>query len=543
MRAVLYARVSTEEQMDGWSVPAQTREFEDYCQHKDWQNVSIYIEEGKSAHSDAIEKRPEFRQLLDDCGKGAFDVVVVHSLDRWSRNLRVTLESFKQLADQGIAFSSITENIDYSTPEGKLFIAMLGAFAQYFSDSLAKHTSKGLKERAMSGFPNGDIPFGYRRYAKDNPAEQEDHIYIVPEEAEVVRKIFQYYAGGGWSLSRLAAWLNEQGFRTRNKHQLKDGSGRTVTGPRPFSLYSVRWLLHNPFFTGQVKYKGRLYKGAHEAIIDEGLFNSVQARLKAAKGRSKTFSASYRLYLLKGLARCIYCGYPLWSETLKSGYSYYREQKNAHGDYDCPAGGKAIRCSAIDEQVDSIIRSLTLEPTWRERIIEKISTVSERESVLKQRKQTEERLRRLGKSYIDGVIDDGKYNVQRKLLQDALDSLVIPEADVALRAGELLESLGLIWDKATDEEKHRLLSGMIEAIYIDLVASRSIVGIQPKPPFYNLFESVRHMPNNKVIIFRPGTKQKETGSRIAQEPDYAMVETGEGRTPRPKEAAQSILQA
>ena len=110
-----------------------------------------------------------------------------------------------------------------------------------------------------------------------------------------------------------------------------------------------------------------------------------------------------------------------------------------------------------------------------------------------------------------------------------------------MHAGELLESLGLIWDKATDEEKHRLLSGMIEAIYIDLAASRSIVGIQPKPPFYNLFESLKHMPDNKVTIFRPGTKQKETGPSFPG-PDYAMVETGESRTPRPEEAVQDMLQ-
>jgi hypothetical protein len=108
--------------------------------------------------------------------------------------------------------------------------------------------------------------------------------------------------------------------------------------------------------------------------------------------------------------------------------------------------------------------------------------------------------------------------------------------------GRFQGSPGLILDKATDEEKHRLLSGMMEAIYIDLVASHSIVGIQRKLPFYNLFESLKHMPDNKVIISRPGIKQKETGPSFPR-PDYAMVETGESRTPRPKEAAQNILQA
>jgi len=87
MRAVSYQRVSDESQVDNWSIAAQRHEFEDLCRQKGWQIVAVYSEEGKSARSDSIEKRPQFRQLLEDCSKGIFDVVVVHSLDRWSRNL------------------------------------------------------------------------------------------------------------------------------------------------------------------------------------------------------------------------------------------------------------------------------------------------------------------------------------------------------------------------------------------------------------------------------------------------------------------------
>lgn len=159
------------------SIPAQTREAEDYCRQRDWKIARVYSEEGISAHSDSIAKRPEFRRLLQDCNKGEFDVVIVHSLDRWSRNLRVILESFKQLADRGIAFVSITENIDYSTPERKLFIAMLGAFAQYFSDSLSKHTTKGMKQRALNGLHNGDVPFGYERCSENCPPEHKARVH------------------------------------------------------------------------------------------------------------------------------------------------------------------------------------------------------------------------------------------------------------------------------------------------------------------------------------------------------------------------------
>jgi site-specific DNA recombinase len=195
--------------------------------------------------------------------------------------------------------------------------------------------------------------------------------------------------------------------------------------------------------------------------------------------------------------------------------------------FDCPACGKAVRCAVIDRQIDRIIQSLVLEPSWRESIISRVSTLSEHEYILKQRKQIQEKKRRLGKTYLDGVIGDGEYNVQRKLLQDNLDSLVIPEHDATMNAGELLESLSLIWQNATLEEKHKLLSGMLEAVCIDLAANRSIVGIQPKPPFYPLFESLKRNPDNKVITYNPGEfyTEKETGSVL--EPDFGMVETGE----------------
>jgi site-specific DNA recombinase len=283
------------------------------------------------------------RRLLEDCKRRKFEVVVVHSLDRWSRNLGVTLETFKQLADNGIAFASITENIDYSSPEGKLFIAMLGAFAQYFSDCLAKHTSKGMKERAMSGLQNGDIPFGYERCGEGCGDGHKGGIHVVAAEAEAVGQLFRLYASGGWSLSKLAGWLNEQGFRTRNKRRLDDGHGGSVAGPRPFTLYSVRWIVHNPFYTGRVKYKGQLHEGVHKGVIEQSVYDLVQKRLKEAKNRSSTVSPRTRIYLLKGIARCVFCGYPLWSESSLPGYGYYREQRNSRVDFNCLANGKAIR--------------------------------------------------------------------------------------------------------------------------------------------------------------------------------------------------------
>jgi hypothetical protein len=81
------------------------------------------------------------------------------------------------------------------------------------------------------------------------------------------------------------------------------------------------------------------------------------------------------------------------------------------------------------------------------------------------------------------------------------------KADAAINAGEMLESPGLIWQKATLEEKHKLLSGMLEAIYVDLFNTRSIIGLLPKPAFYGLFESFKQIPGSKVIVFNPEEKE------------------------------------
>ncbi len=117
--AVGYIRVSNESQLEGHSLNVQERAFYQYCESEGFTPGKVYREEGKSAHVDTISKRPVFKQLLEDAVKGQFDVVVVHTLDRWARNQMVLLESQAILASNQVALVSITEPIDWSTPMGK----------------------------------------------------------------------------------------------------------------------------------------------------------------------------------------------------------------------------------------------------------------------------------------------------------------------------------------------------------------------------------------------------------------------------------------
>ena len=345
MRAVAYLRVSSQGQVEGRSLDAQARLFHELCKNRGWEASGIYREEGRSAHVENTRRRPVFRQLLEDAGKDRFDAVVVHTLDRWSRNLKVTLESLGRLSRHGVGLVSITENIDYSTPQGKLFTQMLGSFAEYFSESLATHVRKGQGQRAAEGRHLGGIPFGYESCwaTKDGQRQQRcdpEHpggVHVNPKEGSVVAELFRRYATGTATTVALAAWLNDQGLRTRNTRKLPDAHGNLAAGPRFFTNASVRHILHNPFYAGFVVHKGERLPGAHEAVISPELFEAVQIALKKNSGRSETLGRQQsRTYLLKGLIRCAHCGMPLWAQTYRNGHRYYREQYGTRSHGNCP---------------------------------------------------------------------------------------------------------------------------------------------------------------------------------------------------------------
>ncbi|MDO8750198.1 MAG: recombinase family protein, partial [Dehalococcoidia bacterium] len=213
-------RVSDASQVDGHSLEAQERAFKEHCRLKRWKPVRVYREEGKSAHVDSIQKRPVFRQMLDDAGKKPFDVVVVHTFDRFSRNLKVMLEAMSILGKADVGLVSITENIDYSTPHGRFATQTLGSVAELYSGRLATHVKKGISERARKGMHLGGVPFGYMPCKQPDGSrcdpEHPGGVHIIPQEAEAVAGLFRRYATGQTTLADLATWLNQQGFRTRN---------------------------------------------------------------------------------------------------------------------------------------------------------------------------------------------------------------------------------------------------------------------------------------------------------------------------------------
>ncbi|HZA25469.1 MAG TPA: recombinase family protein, partial [Dehalococcoidia bacterium] len=500
MRAVAYIRVSDSSQVDGRSLDAQERLFHELCKNGGWLPGRTYREEGKSAHSDSIAKRPMFRQLLEDAGKGQFEVVVVHTLDRWARNLKVLLESVAILNQHGVGLVSITENLDWSTAEGRLVARTLGSFGEFFSDTLATHVKKGISERARQGLHLGGIPFGYQpcwekikgeRQLKCHP-EHPGGLHIHPEEGPAVSELFKRYATGTATLSQLASWLNDQGFRTRNTHRLPDPEGNLTADPRLFTVASVRGILHNPFYTGKVKHHDQLMPGANEALVSGGLFNTVQAATKRNSGRSKTLQLHpQREYLLKGLIRCAHCGYPMWAQTYQNGHRYYREQYGSRGAGYCVGRSGSMPCDIPDNQMGRIITAISLPDSWQDRLLARLHLEDEAKRVEKERKETEQRLRRLGQVYLDNLVTPvtpEEYQRQKRQIEEKLGSLVVPELESVQQAAKLLEDLPRLWEQANLGERWKILQAMLEGVYVDTVEEKSIVALKPRPAFKALFQ-------------------------------------------------------
>ena len=161
----------------------------------------------------------------------------------------------------------------------------------------------------------GPLPFGYERGADGVPEP-------VDEEASAVGEAFEIYAAGDKTHRYIADWFNARGFRTRNTRK-SDQFG--LVGPRPFTLDSVRTMLSNPFYLGQVKWKGELYPGKHQAIVSQELFDTCAETRRKHFSRPRSHSEKFKAYLLSSLARCAFCGERMWASTGPDRHRYYRD--------------------------------------------------------------------------------------------------------------------------------------------------------------------------------------------------------------------------
>lgn len=295
-KVVIYARVSSKEQeKEGYSIPAQIKLLKEYALKNDFDVVKVFQE------SETAKKagRKSFNEMLAYLESNNINIILVEKTDRLYRNFKdyVILEDYDlevHLVKEGTVLSKNSKSHD------KFIHGIKVLMAKNYIDNLSEEVKKGLKEKVLQGYYPEKAPVGYINTVN---AEKKKVIDINPKTAPLVKRLFELYASGVYSLEEIRKKLYKEGLENKGK---------------PYSKPRLLYVLKDIFYIGKFKYNGVIYDGKHAPIVDVELFNKVQTKFNVPKTRTHNVEFAY-----SGLIRCGICGCQLTAELKKGKYIYY----------------------------------------------------------------------------------------------------------------------------------------------------------------------------------------------------------------------------
>lgn len=302
-KVAAYARVSSGKDAMLHSLSAQVSHYSDFIQeHDGWEYVGVYSDE---AMTGTKEDRDDFQRLLADCRAGKIDMVITKSISRFARNTVTLLETVRMLKSLGVDVYFEEQDIHTIGGDGELMLTILASYAQEESRSASENQKWRIKRNFEEGMPWNGALLGYR--LADGQYE------IVPDEADIVRRIYgEYLAGSGYSA--IAKGLNEDGIPSRFGGQWRPS---VISKILRNTTYTGNLILQKTFRENHITKKtvvnnGQLPKyaveNAHEAIIDARTFEKVQSEINRRSTKYGQPSPSRNAYPFTGLLECANCG-------------------------------------------------------------------------------------------------------------------------------------------------------------------------------------------------------------------------------------------
>ncbi len=413
--AVVYLRVSTEEQVDNYSLDTQADLCRKEAERRGLQVTEIFREEGRSAKT--IRERPTLIEMLDYCRKHKSEVgaVIVYRLDRISRQTADYLAIRKKLAECNITLISASEPTG-DTPTERFIETMLAGFAQMDNDVRGERSRNGMRARFMSGLHNGSLPLGYLR--------QNGYAVKDPETFSAVKAAWELMETGTKSLSEMAKFLDKQGIREKRK-----GHKETLLRRQTMSR-----IFRNKFYTGKVVSKkyGLEVQGQHPPMITEETFYRVQAILDGRNFNTPVVLAKRTRnnpdFPLRRIVRCGRCGQSFtaaWSKGKTLTYGYYFCIKRC-------ATKSNVPLSTIEPETSALLKSVTLKPETAQMINAFLRRAYyQRTGTLKQKrdqagielKKIYETRQALIEKNLSGVYSDDVFKEQNKILEEKITAI------------------------------------------------------------------------------------------------------------------------
>lgn len=324
MQTAIYCRVSTEEQAtEGFSIHAQKDKLTKYAESNDWDIVDYYVDDGISGKN--LTERPEVSRLIEDVKKGRIKNVLIYKLDRLTRSVKDLIYLIELFDKNNCTFNSQTEKIDTSNAVGRMFVKIIGIFAEFERENLAERVTFGYEQKTKEGnYTNCNGVFGYDYIVGKGKLK------LNKNEALYVKKIYNWYLEGE-SMLKIAKKLKDLNVPTK-----RGGHWNQST------IYSI---LTNPLYIGNVRY-GVGRKNSFEVsgknivpIISLELFNNVSNLMKKRKKfHNKKYSSDDTYYFR--VLRCGLCGSKYHArQQLQSGKKYITYQCNGHNNNSCNVPG------------------------------------------------------------------------------------------------------------------------------------------------------------------------------------------------------------
>ncbi|RYZ28825.1 MAG: recombinase family protein, partial [Sphingobacteriales bacterium] len=386
-RAIIMARVSSDEQAKGYSLDIQVDKLSTHCAREGIQVVNVYRED----HSAKNFNRPEFKKLLTylKANKGKVDLLLVTSWDRFSRNVTESFATIEKLRLLGVEVQAVEQPLDLSVPENLMILSVYLTLPDIDNKRRSIKITEGVRAARAAGRWIGKPPFGYKK-ARD---EKDKPILVPNEKAALVRKAFQLIAGGK-SQADLTAYLKKRGVS--------------------FPKSTLSDLLRNQVYIGNIWVQseggGYSVKGVHPPLVEEALFLRVQERLEAhLQKKNFTKAKAFKPELhLRGLLLCDNCGEHLTGSASKA------RNGERHHYYHCNHCGQVrVRAAATHQHMEAILGEFQVkagavklyEKMVKSLLAKEVQKKRPLSKIQEEMRQNEQRLKNIQDDFADRLID------------------------------------------------------------------------------------------------------------------------------------------
>lgn len=334
--AVIYARVSSEDQQERETIETQIEYGNKYADLHKINIVDLYKDDGVSGHAHALEERPDGNRLIEDAKAGKIKLVLIYNMKRLGRKARVILDAVYQLEQFGVTIRSMTEPFDTSTPMGRFVITLLAGQAEFDRDTLIETMWHGANRHARLGkWLGGIVPYGYRVNNEGFLELNEDPLPGKEDlsESGVIRLIYHLIAHQKMSTIQVADYLNDlkipPSYAIHGRKLKKDRGKRKENTAGIWRPARVGTTIKNTTYKGYHEYGKRSNREREiivrevPAIVSEETWEAAQQTLR--DNRLNSARNSTRPYLLRGLIKCGCCGLTYVGAAFNSG-----SQKNGN---------------------------------------------------------------------------------------------------------------------------------------------------------------------------------------------------------------------